>query len=373
MTNRKGARANRSHCSQRPFDACAGKTFIANSPAMMWRKRIFFLCALVSIFALNAWSQEAADSQAVRPSGVAGPVRKAKAVTAKDTEDADVESTPARKTKTSKSTHAASHRKRAKAKETEESIPAPTEYTPEGIPKTSAASVIVVDANTGKTLYEKNADQVRIPASTQKLLTALIVAERGFLDQPVTVQPVDTMAEPVKLNIKAGDTYQRIDLLRALLVKSPNDVARCLARDNAGSIEAFAEVMNRRAHELGAVHSHFVNPNGLPVPDQYSSARDLSIIARAAYANPTIRSIVCLPQLVFRYANGRTRELENTNKVLRRSPYCNGMKTGYTEAAGHCLICSGSRPGRDIIVVVLGDSTAVWRDASALLSWGLWM
>src|SRR5882762_8037909 len=122
---------------------------------MMWRKRIFFLCALVSIFGLNAWSQEAADSQAVRPSGVAGPVRKAKAVTAKDTEDADVESTPARKTKASKSTHAASHRKRAKAKETDEAISAPTEFTPEGIPKVSAASVIVVDANSGKNLIRK--------------------------------------------------------------------------------------------------------------------------------------------------------------------------------------------------------------------------
>src|SRR6266536_1307844 len=215
---------------------------------------------------------------------------------------------------------------------------------------------------------------MRAGASTQKLLTALIVDERGFLDQPVTVQQIDTMAEPVKLNIKPGDTYQRIDLLRALLVKSPNDVARCLARDNAGSVDAFAEVMNRRARELGATHSHFVNPNGLPVPDQYSSARDLSIIARAAYANPTIRSIVCLPQLVFRYANGRTRELENTNKVLKRFPFCNGMKTGYTEAAGHCLIASGSRPGRDVIVVVLGDTkSGVWTDAASLLSWGLWL
>jgi D-alanyl-D-alanine carboxypeptidase (penicillin-binding protein 5/6) len=234
--------------------------------------------------------------------------------------------------------------------------------------------VIVVDANSGKILYEKNADQTRPAASTQKLLTALIVSESGFLDRPVTVQPTDTMADPVKLNIKAGDTYQRIDLLRALLVKSPNDVARCLARDNAGSIEAFADVMNRRAQQLGAVHSHFVNPNGLPVPGQYSSARDLSVIARAAYANQTIRSIVCLPQLVFRYANGRTRELENTNKLLRRFPYCNGMKTGYTDAAGKCLIASGTRPGRDVIVVVLGDSSShVWRDASALLSWGLLM
>src|SRR5881396_3410737 len=241
------------------------------------------------------------------------------------------------------------------------------------VPNTRANSVMVVDARTGVVLHEKNADQPRPAASTQKLLTALIVAETGYLDRPVAVESIDTFAEPVRLNIRPGEIYQRMDLLRALLVKSPNDVARCLARDNAGSIEAFAEKMNAKAQLLGAIHSHFVNPNGLPMPGQYSTARDLAIIARAAYANPTIRSIVCLPQLVFRYANGRTRELENTNKVLKRLPFCNGMKTGYTEAAGHCLIASGSRPGRDIIVVVLGDSKAgVWRDASALLSWGLW-
>jgi D-alanyl-D-alanine carboxypeptidase (penicillin-binding protein 5/6) len=348
------------------------------------RNWLCFLCVLILSLVPTAWSQDAADSDSVRPGGVSGPVRKAKAVTAKDKvakaspsdgeENADAESTPTRKAKSSKSAHSRSHRARAKSKETPETIPAPTEYTPEGIPKISAASVIVVDANTGKTLYEKNPDQFRAPASTQKLLTALIVAESGFLDRQVAVQPTDTMAEPVKLNIKAGDTYQRIDLLRALLVKSPNDVARCLARDNAGSIEAFAEVMNRRAQQLGAVHSHFVNPNGLPVPGQYSTARDLALVARAAYANPTIRSIVCLPQLVFRFANGRTRELENTNKLLRRLPYCNGMKTGYTDSAGKCLIASGTRPGRDVIVVVLGDtSSRVWRDASALLSWSLWM
>jgi D-alanyl-D-alanine carboxypeptidase (penicillin-binding protein 5/6) len=241
-------------------------------------------------------------------------------------------------------------------------------------PITRAASVMVIDARSGEIIYEKNADAPRAAASTQKLLTALIVAERGFLDKQVVVEQVDTLAEPVKLNIKPGDSYQRIDLLRALLVKSPNDVARCLARDSAGSVEAFAEVMNEKARQLGATHSHFRNPNGLPIVGQYSTARDLSIIAKAAYANSTIRSIVCLPQLVFRYANGRTRQLENTNKVLKRLPYCNGMKTGYTEAAGHCLIASGARPGRDIIVVVLGDSKAgVWQDAAALLSWGLWM
>src|SRR5947207_13012739 len=132
---------------------------------------------------------------------------------------------------------------------------------------------MVIDAHSGEIFYEKSADAPRAAASTQKLLTALIVAERGFLDAPVVVELVDTLADPVKLNIKPGDHYQRIDLLSALLVKSPNDVARCLARDSAGSVEAFAELMNRRARELGATHSHFVNPNGLPIPGQYSSAR----------------------------------------------------------------------------------------------------
>src|SRR6516162_5945578 len=129
---------------------------------MMWRKRTLLLCALLSAFALSAWSQDAADSETVRPSGVSGPIRKAKAVTARDTDDADADSKSARNTKSSKSSHASSHRKRAKAKQdTQDTIPAPTEFTPEGIPKTTAASVIVVDANSGKILYEKNADQTR--------------------------------------------------------------------------------------------------------------------------------------------------------------------------------------------------------------------
>jgi D-alanyl-D-alanine carboxypeptidase (penicillin-binding protein 5/6) len=316
------------------------------------RDSILLFCGIA--VALNAFGQTL-QPEVIRPTGVPESLPRA-------------EETPTPKLKHTRS-------KTARAARAESTPRAPAvPPTSGGVPSTGAKSVMMVDARTGQTLYEKNADEVRQAASTQKLLTALIIAEHGFLDQRVTVESIDTMAEPVKLNIRSGDTYQRIDLLRALLVKSPNDVARCLARDHAGSVEAFAAVMNQRARELGATHSHFLNPNGLPVPGQYSSARDLSLIARAAYANPTIRSIVCLPTLVFRYANGRTRELENTNKVLKQLSFCNGMKTGYTEAAGHCLIASGSRPGRDVIVVVLGDSkSGVWRDASALLSWGLWM
>jgi D-alanyl-D-alanine carboxypeptidase (penicillin-binding protein 5/6) len=331
-----------------------------------WSRAGFFCAVGLAVLCLAAESTTVSPDEnpnEVRPTGVPHRQR-SKAKSPATSESDESPSTSPRP----KRTHRATVKKQ---RDDEEPISAQT--VPGSVPKTGASSVIVINVSNGQVLYEKNPDQIRAPASTTKLLTGLIVAESGNLERPVTVAQVDTFAEPVKLNIKPGEIYQRIDLLRALLVKSPNDVARCLARDNGGSIEAFAEKMNQRAMALGATHSHFVNPNGLPDARQYSTARDLSTIARVAYANPTIRSIVCLPQLVFRFANGRTRELENTNKLLRRLPYCNGMKTGYTEAAGKCLIASGSRPGKDIIVVVLGDShNGVWRDAGALLAWALW-
>ena len=204
---------------------------------MIWRNRIWLLCALILSSALSAWAQDTVDSDLVRPSGVNGPVRKAKAVTRRKMRMTML-NPPLRNPRRRNRVMLARTGRAQNQKIRPDTIPAPTEFTPDGIPKTSAASVIVVDANSGRILYEKNADQVRQAASTQKLLTALIVAETGFLDRPVTVQSVDTMCDPVKLGIKSGETYQRMDLLRALLVKSPNDVARCLARDNAGSVEA---------------------------------------------------------------------------------------------------------------------------------------
>lgn len=331
-----------------------------------WSRAGFFSAVGLALLCLAAEPTTVSPDEnpnEVRPTGV--PHRQHSKAKSSATSDSDESPST---TPRPKRTHRATVKKQ---RDDEEPISAQT--VPGSVPKTGASSVIVINVSNGQVLYEKNPDQIRAPASTTKLLTGLIVAESGNLERPVTVAQVDTFAEPVKLNIKPGDIYSRIDLLRALLVKSPNDVARCLARDNAGSIEAFAEKMNQRATALGATHSHFVNPNGLPDTRQFSTARDLSTIARVAYANPTIRSIVCLPQLVFRFANGRTRELENTNKLLKRLPYCNGMKTGYTEAAGKCLIASGSRPGKDIIVVVLGDShNGIWRDAGALLAWALW-
>ena len=335
-----------------------------------WFRALFTFCAigLVSIcFAVEptAVSPDGGNPNEVRPTGVPHRHHAKTKSSASAASDSDSDTAANATPRPRRARHP------AKSRDSDEE-PVPTQTVPGSVPRTSANSVIVINASSGQVLYEKNPDQTRAPASTTKLLTGLIVAESGFLDRPVTVAQIDTLAEPVKLNIKPGEIYSRIDLLRALLVKSPNDVARCLARDNGGSIEAFAEKMNQRAAAIGATHSHWVNPNGLPDGRQYSTARDLATIARVAYANPTIRSIVCLPQLVFRYANGRTRELENTNKLLKRLSYCNGMKTGYTEAAGKCLIASGKNGGKDIIVVVLGDShSGVWRDAGNLLAWAL--
>lgn len=333
-----------------------------------------FLLILCAVALASPWTAPAVSSART-------PAKQTAA--ANDEDDTDAKPAPKLKhSRSAKASKPAARRSRNHAAdagegETPEAPPPPAALPVPGSapripPNTRAASVIVIDARTGEVLYEKNADAQRAIASTQKLLTALIVAERGYLDQPVTVLPADTYAEPTKLNFKAGETYARLDLLRVLLVHSCNDVARCLARDAGGSIENFAEMMNQKARALGATNSNFLNPNGLPMPGQYSTARDLALIAKAAYANPTIRSIVSIPRLVFRYADGHTREFDNTNKVLRRLPYCNGMKTGYTDAAGHCLVSSAARPGRDIISVVLGDPKShVWIDSAALLTWGL--
>ena len=239
-------------------------------------------------------------------------------------------------------------------------------------PIITAECAILFDANTGKVIYKKNENERRPVASTQKLLTALIIAESGELSAPVTIDRSDMLVAPTKLYLKTGDTYTRQQLLTALLIKSPNDAARALARDNAGSVEDFSTKMNARMARLGGDSSHFVNPNGLPAEDQYSTARDMARVARAVYFNPLLRGIIRTRHSMFHYASGKTISLQNTNRVLRTYSFCNGMKTGYTDAAGHCLISSGSWSGKDVIAVVLGSRKArVWQESASLLAYGL--
>ena len=239
-------------------------------------------------------------------------------------------------------------------------------------PPIAAESAIVIDVVSGRVLYAKNADAPRAVASTQKIVTALCVLDAGNIDQPVTIEPSDEACEPTRLDMKPGDNYPRRELLKILMVKSANDVARALARDVGGSQEGFAALMNQKAAALGMRNSNFINPNGLPMAGQYSTARDMAIAARAAYRSPLIRSFTATKSMTFYFNDGRTRFVENTNKLLKTVPYCDGLKTGTTNAAGRCLVASGSLNGRSVITVVLKSTTPnVWKDSSNLLAWAL--
>jgi D-alanyl-D-alanine carboxypeptidase (penicillin-binding protein 5/6) len=236
----------------------------------------------------------------------------------------------------------------------------------------AAQSAALVDSYSGEFLYTKNPDAKQYPASSTKILTALIVIEAGNLDQLVTVAPEDTKVEPSSLDLKPGQQFTRRQLLFGMLLKSANDVAMCLARDNAGSVPAFAEKMDQRAAELGATNSHFVNPHGLHDPNHYTTAHDLVLIARAAMQQPLFRQIVSTIYYTWRAPNGVVDELRNHNRLLRHFAGCNGLKTGYTRAAQQVLVSSALRGGHEVISVVLHtDKPGIWVDSKTLLTYGL--
>ncbi|MDB6138331.1 MAG: hypothetical protein JWO94_1403 [Verrucomicrobiaceae bacterium] len=243
-------------------------------------------------------------------------------------------------------------------------------------PSTTCERVVVIDPASDEVYFERNADKRGPIASTTKIMTALLLVEAGDLDKELTVEEADTKCAPVRIGLKAGETYTRRDLLTALMVKSSNDIAQALARDNAGSLEAFAEKMNKRAAALGCKNTLYINPHGLPPlegqPEPYCTPHDLARIAEEADKLPEIREIVKTKNYDFMLGGKKKIALENTNHVLRTCAWCDGMKTGFTEAAGHCLVATGERDGKRRIVVVLnGNSTNVWKDAQSLLEWSL--
>jgi D-alanyl-D-alanine carboxypeptidase (penicillin-binding protein 5/6) len=235
-----------------------------------------------------------------------------------------------------------------------------------------AQSAAVVDSYSGDFLFAKNENAKQYPASSTKILTALIVIESGDLDHLVTVDLADTKVEPSSLGLKPGEQYTRRQLLFGLLLKSANDVAMALARDNAGSVSAFAEKMNLRAAQLGATSSHFVNPHGLHDPNHYTTAHDLVLIGRAAMQQPLFREIVSTVYYTWRAPSGQIDQLRNHNRLLRHFAGCNGLKTGYTRIAQQVLVSSALRGGHEVISVVLHtDKPGIWDDSKALLSYGL--
>lgn len=235
----------------------------------------------------------------------------------------------------------------------------------------AAKGAIVVDALSGQALYEKNSDARFYPASTTKMMTGLLIIEAGNLDQTVEVTIEDARVGESSLNIRAGERFTRRQMLYGLMLKSANDVAAALGRDNGGSIEAFALKMTQRAQELGCTNTQFANPHGLHHPSHFTSARDLALIARAAMNQPLFRQIVATKQSPWEASTGLSM-LTNHNRLLDKFPGCNGIKTGYTIPAQQVLASSAYRDGREAIAIVMHtDKPGIWEDSTKLLEYAL--
>jgi D-alanyl-D-alanine carboxypeptidase (penicillin-binding protein 5/6) len=237
-------------------------------------------------------------------------------------------------------------------------------------PGVSSGAAVLMDWKTGRVLYQKDAYTRRAPASTTKVLTAILALERGKLTDQVKVSKRAAYTVGSSMYIKPGEVYSLHDLLYGLLLRSGNDAATAIAEHIAGSVENFAVLMNQKAKELGAVNSQFANPHGLTDSRHYSTAYDLALITRHALQNETFRTIVAIREtpLTFEYLH-RDVVLHNTNRLLRMMPDADGVKTGTTAAAGACLIASATRDDQKLVAVVLRAGNR-WNDAAKLLEWG---
>jgi D-alanyl-D-alanine carboxypeptidase (penicillin-binding protein 5/6) len=233
----------------------------------------------------------------------------------------------------------------------------------------SVASILI-DAKTGTVLRESNADQ-RLPiASTTKIMTAILIVEHGNLNDIVTVSKHAAATEDSPLALLPGETVPLRDLLSAVLMRSANDASVAAAEHVAGSESEFVEMMNKRAADLGAINTHFVNPHGLDAPNHYSTARDLAIIARYALRHDVINQVLVSPPVIIDRSLSQDNALiPNRNKFLQQFDGADGVKTGYTKEAGHCFVGSATRHGWRLISVVL-NSTDCMAETAAALSWG---
>ncbi len=231
-----------------------------------------------------------------------------------------------------------------------------------------AAGAVLLDVNTTRVLASKNAHAPMPMASTTKAMTALLAVERGNLDAMVTVPDAAYGVEGSSMYLNRGEKLSLRDLLYGLMLSSGNDAAVTIATHIGGSLPGFIQMMNSRARELGCVNTNFVTPNGLHDPDHYTTAYDLGLIAAAAMKNPLFREIVST-QYHKTTTGDIMRTLKNKNKILWQYEGGNGVKTGYTKAAGKCLVFSAEREGNTIVGVVLNASN-MWNDAVSYLDAG---
>ena len=236
-------------------------------------------------------------------------------------------------------------------------------------PSLSAESAVLIEANGGNILCEKNAHSRMAMASTTKIMTALVAAEKGDLDRVVSVSAEAVGVEGSSIYLYAGERITLGDLLSAMLLESANDAAAAIAIEIGGSIEGFCEMMNDKAAELGLTDTHFTNPHGLFDENHYTTAYELAIIAREAMKNETIRDTVATRKLIIEPVVGNVRTLYNHNKMLAMYEGANGIKTGFTKKSGRCLIGSAERDGLLLISVTL-NAPDDWSDHRSLFNFG---
>lgn len=249
----------------------------------------------------------------------------------------------------------------------------PTSIARSSPPNIQAQAAILIDAKTGQILYEKNSHVRNAPASTTKVLTAIIAIESGRLDDEVKVSPRAANTAGSSMHLSTGQMISMRELVTGLLLRSGNDAAVAIAEHLAGSVENFVAIMNAKAQLLEASNSHFANPHGLSAVGHYSTAFDLAWIARYALTNPIFSTIVNTKETNIEWLDRKGKEhdqsLRNTNKLLWLLEEADGVKTGTTNQAGPCLIASATRANQRLIAVVLHDHSR-WYDAMQLLKYG---
>ncbi len=243
-------------------------------------------------------------------------------------------------------------------------------------PEIPAQAAILMEASTGKILYEKNADDTRYPASITKMMTCLIALEEGNLSDTVTISPAAAYQEDSPPEIAPGDQISMDMLLSRMMLLSDNAAAYAVAEHMSGSADAFTVKMNNRMEAIGGYNTHFANPNGLPNPNHYSTARDLLKLSAECMMNPKFREIVSQKTRTVNwmdtYGQPKSELAENTNELLKSYDGITGIKTGWTRAAGGCLAASAKRNNVELIAVVLGapDMDLRFTAAEQLLDYG---
>jgi D-alanyl-D-alanine carboxypeptidase (penicillin-binding protein 5/6) len=238
-------------------------------------------------------------------------------------------------------------------------------------PFVTARAAVVMDAATGEILWERNGSDPLPPASTTKVLTAIVALESGRLDDTFRVSVNAAETPPSKINLRPGQQMRLKNLLYAVLLNSANDAATVVAEGIAGSEEAFAVRMNARARELGATSSHFANPHGLTAPGHVASARDLAVIFRHGLDLPLFREILETRsvQVPLESSGVHWISLHSHNRLLSGYTYRVIGKTGYTRPALRCFVGSANHDGRELVIALLG-SRDLWSDARRLFAWG---